>query len=50
MNDNIKEAADEAADHAEEHAGNWQRHVEGAIYRRHAHLKGIVSRLQSAAY
>ena len=41
MNDYVKETADDAADHAEEHAGNWQRHIEGAIYRRHAHLKAL---------
>ena len=39
MNDDVEEAADDPADHAEEHAGNWQRHIEGAIYRRHAHLQ-----------
>src|SRR5436190_16766144 len=38
MNDDVEEATDDPADHAEEHAGNWQRHIEGAIYRRHAHL------------
>src|ERR1051325_7027933 len=37
MNNDVEETADDCAYHAEEHAGNWQRYIEGAIYRRHVH-------------
>src|SRR6476469_2473062 len=35
VNDDVEEAADDGADRAYERANDWQRHIKGAIYRRH---------------
>jgi len=39
--DYVEEAANDCPDYAEERAYNWQRHIKGAIYRRHDHPKAL---------
>src|SRR5215471_9271282 len=37
MNDDIEKTADNRSHDPEEHAGEWQRHIQRPIYRRHVH-------------
>src|SRR6476620_6848590 len=41
VNDDVEEAADDGADRAHERANDWQRHIKGAIYRRHDHPQSL---------
>jgi hypothetical protein len=41
MNDDVEEAADDGAGCAKERANDWQRHIKGAIYRRHDHSRSL---------